>query len=242
MMFLLLAPVFAVALLGTTLPRCLAFGVVPFIRFSSSTIQKSRSSFHISMLLLRQKRKQTVALGTHVNGGNGGDPNNDPKNWFADTSPFVALRWFAPELKTDDEIRNFLNENSIATLQKLRQLTSSRINEFLGEGADTFAFCAAVLNALVTLSRPRKTAEQIFLKSFLTTRACHRNATIYTPLGPFPSTLFSFLTKRMKRRSDNLISRWSWGQVDQAKRFLPFDAFPNYCFKRTKRITFASTL
>ncbi len=86
------------------------------------------------------------------------DGANDPAvNWFADTDPFVAIRRFAREEITNDEIRTFLDENSIATLQQFDE-TSDQVSHLLRNGPGFRLFFSSLDQAL---GRHRKTAEQI---------------------------------------------------------------------------------
>jgi hypothetical protein len=82
------------------------------------------------------------------------DPNN-PKNWFSDTEPFVAIRWFAKKGVLDADIKRALKARNISSLADLRKRSSCAL-PFMNE--DDYADFMAALEK--TYQRIRTTVEQ----------------------------------------------------------------------------------
>ncbi len=82
------------------------------------------------------------------------DPNN-PVNWFSDTEPFVAVRWFAKKGVRDEDIEKVLKANKITSLKDL-SARSRCVYPFMAEANET-AFKVALSKAC---DRIRTTVEE----------------------------------------------------------------------------------
>jgi hypothetical protein len=115
----------------------------------------SRSSTYC---IFRSSPFTTSSVADFCEASNDGDNDaNDPSSWYDDIEPFIVLRYFAPKEVSDEQIRDELDENSIGTLQELKQFSSRVCTRLVGE--DITDVGSAIVNTL--RNRIRKTAEQI---------------------------------------------------------------------------------
>jgi hypothetical protein len=112
---------------------CSAFGpAVPFTRLLHDVNQRNGNDiFHPHHYYFHRFKNSPFCLFLERNSGGDGD-ENDPETWTFDTKPFTAIRYFARDDVTDEEIRKVLSDNAILTMEDLKS-KSGRVTYLLDD-------------------------------------------------------------------------------------------------------------